>query len=226
MSEIIANDGNKQRGSSYLRSLAVWTLFTIVGGPVFYFLAVTLFLMQSIPINYNGNPLSVVWVFAVLGTFGGVIAGVVVGLGQWLTIRGQSAWVGRWVLATLFGWAIGGALYMSLTWIMGDIQVQVLGQKLGLRLLIAGIGAGAGIGLGQWSLLHRWITGRWVALTTLGWALGWVVGHIAGGILFIVFNSSELGSSAYNLILLTLWMLVGITAGVVTGAEMHRQIGL
>jgi hypothetical protein len=226
MSETIANDSNTRHGRSYLGSLALWTLFTILGGPVFYFLAITLFLMQGIPIDYDGSPLSATWVFAVLGIFGGAIAGVIVGLGQWLSIRSQSISAGRWVAASLFGWAIGGAIYMSLMWIMGDIQVQVLGQTIGISFLIASISAGAGIGLGQWSLLRRWITGRWVAVTTLAWASGWVVSYIVAGILYLVFNVGERGSSAAILSLLILWVLVGTIAGVITRAEIKRQLGL
>src|SRR5437016_3157630 len=105
--------GQKKFGLGSLTWLAWWVLSIILGGPVFYILTgiAPLYIMSilRIPVFDFRPPASGVWFFAVLGAIGGAVAGLLVGLCQWLILRSVS-WAGKWIVATVVGWIVGGAI--------------------------------------------------------------------------------------------------------------------
>jgi hypothetical protein len=94
---------------------------------------------------------------------GGLIAGAVIGAGQWLALR--SAGVGRrWIGYTAAAMAIGSAVSVALT-DAGTERADVM---------LAGLITGGLVGAAQSTLLPR-AAALWTAVTAGGWALAWLI---------------------------------------------------
>ena len=113
------------------------------------------------------GPVDAVWT-AVLA---GAVAGLVIGIAQWLALRRVGADV-RWIAATAVGLAVGLGLAYA---IFG------YGDTVG-DLALVGAVTGLGIGVAQWWLLRELIDGSliWIAATAVAWALGWTVSTAIG----------------------------------------------
>lgn len=103
---------------------------------------------------------------------GGMVAGAVIGTGQWLVAR-RLLHAQTWILATAVAMGIG---LMVGAWVVG------YGTSLG-ELAVMGFITGLPLGAAQAYLLrdrlaHAWV---WAAAMPLLWALGWTVTS-AGGI--------------------------------------------
>jgi hypothetical protein len=94
---------------------------------------------------------------------GGLLAGAVIGGGQWLALRSEG--IGRrWIASTAVAMGAGAA---------AAAVVTGAGTELG-DLVVSGIVTGAVVGAAQSALLG---SGRlaWTALTAASWGLGWLV---------------------------------------------------
>ena len=113
------------------------------------------------------GPVDAVWT-AVLA---GAVAGLVIGIAQWLALRRVGADV-RWIAATAVGLAVGLGLAYA---IFG------YGDTVG-DLALVGAVTGLGIGVAQWWLLRELIDGSliWIPATAVAWALGWTVSTAIG----------------------------------------------
>ena len=97
---------------------------------------------------------------------GGLLAGAVIGAGQWLALRSRG--IGRsWVAYTAAAMAAGTALAAVVTG---------AGTDLG-DLMLTGLVAGAAVGAAQSRLLARGrlVSAAWTAVTAASWSLGWLV---------------------------------------------------
>jgi hypothetical protein len=105
--------------------------------------------------------------------FGGLIAGAVIGTGQWLVARRLLGNPQTWIPATALAMGIGLAVG---AWVVG------YGTSLG-ELALMGFITGIPIGVAQAYLLRDRLANAWVwaAAMPLLWALGWTV-TTAGGI--------------------------------------------
>ena len=113
------------------------------------------------------GPVDALWT-AVLA---GAVAGLVIGVAQWLALRRVGADV-RWIAATAVGLAVGLGLAYA---IFG------YGDTVG-DLALVGAVTGLGIGVAQWWLLRELIDGSliWIPATAVAWALGWTVSTAIG----------------------------------------------
>lgn len=106
------------------------------------------------------------------GILGGVAAGTVIGLAQWLALRQRLSLSPWWIAATAAGMGAGLALGIGL-----------LGTATeGVALPLRGLVTGAAIGSAQFLVL-RARTDRaavWTPVVALGWALGWIIMRAAG----------------------------------------------
>jgi hypothetical protein len=97
---------------------------------------------------------------------GGLLAGAVIGAGQWLALRTRG--IGRrWVGYTAAAMAAATALAAAAT-----------GAGTGLgELMFTGLVAGAAVGAAQSTLLAqgRLVSAAWTAVTAASWTLGWLV---------------------------------------------------
>lgn len=97
---------------------------------------------------------------------GGLLAGVVIGAGQWLALRSagtSSRWIGR----TAAGMAAGAALSAAVTGSGTDVA----------DLVLSGLVTGTVVGALQGPLLGRGAraAAAWTAVSGAAWALGWLV---------------------------------------------------
>ena len=96
---------------------------------------------------------------------GGLLAGAVIGAGQWLALRPR---VGRrWIGATAAAMAAGAAVSAALTG---------AGTELA-DVMAAGLVTGAAVGAAQSAVLGRGARAGavWTLATAAGWSLGWLV---------------------------------------------------
>jgi hypothetical protein len=116
---------------------------------------------------------------------GGLLAGAVIGGGQWLALRSRG--VGRrWVAYTGAAMAAGTALAAAVTGAGTELE----------HLMFTGLVAGAAVGAAQSTLLARagLRSAAWTAVTAASWPLGWLATWAVVGINadrgFFVFGSS------------------------------------
>ncbi len=106
------------------------------------------------------------------GVLGGVAAGAVIGLAQWLMLRQRLSLSPWWIAATAAGMGAGLAL-----------SIALLGTAMeGVALPLRGLVTGTAIGIAQFLVL-RARTDRaavWAPVVALGWALGWIIMRAAG----------------------------------------------
>lgn len=102
---------------------------------------------------------------AMSAALGGLLAGTVIGTGQWLVLRGYLGIDLTWVVATASGLALGNTLGAILTGAGTEIT----------DLLYIGFAAGVCVGAAQWTLLRERLrlAGLWVLVLALAWPLGW-----------------------------------------------------
>jgi len=96
---------------------------------------------------------------------GGLLAGAVIGVGQWLALRSRG--IGRrWVAYTAAAMAAGSALAAAVTG---------AGTELA-DVMVAGLVTGAAVGAAQSTLLAggRRVSAVWTAVSAAGWSLGWL----------------------------------------------------
>jgi hypothetical protein len=94
---------------------------------------------------------------------GGLIAGAVIGAGQWLALR-PTGITTRWIGFTAAAMAAGAALATALDG-AGTGRADVM---------LLGLVGGAAVGAAQATLLKRGAL-AWAATTAAAWALGWLV---------------------------------------------------
>lgn len=102
---------------------------------------------------------------AVSAALSGLLAGAVIGAGQWLVLRGYLGIDVTWVVATASGLALGNTAGAVLT-----------GGGTGLAdQLFIGTAAGICVGVGQWTLLRERLrsAGLWILALAVAWPLGW-----------------------------------------------------
>ena len=115
--------------------------------------------------NAFGDELNREWIFNVVSSIGrALIAGAMIGFGQWLVLR---RWVDRawwWILASGAGW--GGAIALGMTTygiFAAELRWEVVGMAMTLPVIFFGVG------LFQWLLLRRWVrrAGWWLLASGL-----------------------------------------------------------
>jgi hypothetical protein len=114
----------------------------------------------------------------------GLIAGLVIGVAQWLVLRSRGADL-RWVLYTALGMTAGGVAAAVLTGASTDVK----------SLVLTGLVVGAAVGAAQATLLAKSLQAAigWTALVSIAWGLGWlttanVIVDAESG--YIIFGSS------------------------------------
>jgi hypothetical protein len=96
---------------------------------------------------------------------GGLLAGTVIGVGQWLALRSRG--IGRrWVAYTAAAMAGSSALAAAITG---------AGTELA-DVMLTGLVTGAAVGAAQSKLLARGrgVAAVWTAVSAAGWSLGWL----------------------------------------------------
>lgn len=136
-----------------------------------------------------------------------IIAGVILGLAQWLVLRSYVVGSQDWVLNNAVGWVVGFAL--------GLFIVQALAQT-SLSALVGFIAFGIIVALFQWPVLRREIPHlfTWIVANVIGWTLGAFISQLAGNLFFQ--NSVP---DTVSSVLVTVG-ITGLVAGAVTAVAL------
>lgn len=163
-----------------------WTLATAVGLMVGYLPSVWL---------VGGLELGLARVVVPL------LAGVLIGVAQWLVLRQYVVGSHDWILNLAGGWVAGYALGL---FVVQELSRSPLGALAGFILF------GAIVALFQWPVLRREVPHiiPWILANVAGWTLGSYLSSLAGGAL--------LGGRHASLLATTL-LTAGVT-GLVAGA--------
>jgi hypothetical protein len=89
-----------------------------------------------------------------------VIAGMLVGVFQWLVLQGRFARPWHWIIVTSLGWLLG--YFITLYWVPSE-PGTLTGLTLGLTT-----------GIAQWIVLRRELhwAGWWIIFSIMGWVTG------------------------------------------------------
>jgi hypothetical protein len=106
-----------------------------------------------------------------------LLAGLFIGVAQWLVLRGYVTSSHDWILNHAGGWVVGYAL--------GLFVVQALAQ-VAFGALVGFILFGIIVALFQWPVLRREIPHLlfWILANVIGWTLGAFVSQLIAGVLF------------------------------------------
>ena len=133
-----------------------------------------------------------------------VLAGLTVGLLQWLALRPYLIHPADWLLQGGFGWALAFALGL---WVIDAIGGSPLGTLVGYLLF------GLIIGALQWPVLRREIPNAlpWIIASMVGWALG---GYLGQAVLTLVAGGGEVSQVVSSAVVAA---VTGLVAGAITG---------
>jgi hypothetical protein len=133
-----------------------------------------------------------------------LLAGLLIGLAQWLVLRNYVTESTDWVLHLAASWVLGYALGL---FIVDLLAGSFLGAVFGYILF------GVIIALFQWPILHREVPRIWV------WVLANVVGWGLGAFLSQVVIAAVFGNNPGSLVAITVinMAVTGFVAGLITG---------
>lgn len=109
-----------------------------------------------------------------------VLIGTAIGAMQWLTLQRHLGWAGRWVLATITGWIVGGflgvlaAIGLARAYQLGGYVNLSLASELAWGIVVGavfGIFVGAAVGAIQWRLMLPHVSNArwWILASMLAW---------------------------------------------------------
>lgn len=171
--------------------LLSWILLSAIGWIIG--LTIGVYLAALAEINIGSSGLGQLLGYLILGAG----LGSVVGLAQWLVLRGQVSRAGWWILASAAGIVVAYGPGIAIVADTLEMSRNFLGL---LGWVLVGILGGAITGIFQWFVLRGQVSraGWWVLASALGWGLSMLVGF----------------SSYWT------WRSGGVMLGVVTGGVM------
>lgn len=146
----------------------------------------------------------------------GALAGVSLGVAQWLVLRHYIKHIRWWIVATAIGaiitWLIGLKVIVILILMFLDGgTVEVLSPRLLTAILLLGAWIGSVLGLAQWFVLRPHVrrASLWVFANGFAWSLGLML-------IFAGANVTQPGEFTFEAALIGI--ATGVTTGVVVGA--------
>ena len=121
-----------------------WTLFSVAGGTIAWLVFMTLIAIPPIILHITAISDPEFWhLFPIVAL---LIAGAIFGLAQWLLLRRTFQGTVSWLLANTFGWALGGAIGISIASVIYDNIIPsnwkgsiLIGPGEGLFMLLSGV---------------------------------------------------------------------------------------
>ncbi|HEY7020566.1 MAG TPA: hypothetical protein VH349_05575 [Ktedonobacterales bacterium] len=149
------------------------------------------------------------------------IFGALIGVSQWVALRGEIRKAGWWILATTIGWVAGGVIAGALSGLIGG-AVTTIGADRGVAGFLLAAGAGIlAIGflpsVAQWVILRRQTKGAgwWILVSgascLLGFSIGFALARLGLTEAIRLFRPEDFPSAKS-------WSLAGVIAGALYGA--------
>lgn len=140
----------------------------------------------------------------------GLVVGSIVGVGQWLVVRGQIRRAVGWIWATIIGLGLGNAVGLV---VLEDLRFMIMrrapmwpttsgdGRWTILFWAVAGALCGLILGAAQWLVFRRQVqhAGWWVVANTIGWAVAAPVGQLTGAAVADIFFRDNLNFFLFRL---------------------------
>lgn len=103
---------------------------------------------------------------------GGALAGLLIGLGQWIILLRHLGMKSAWILSTASGLMLGNTVGIVLT--DGGTQTT--------DLIVLGLAGGLGVGITQATILRRYLrlAALWAPAVAISWPIGWIVTSAVG----------------------------------------------
>ena len=133
-----------------------------------------------------------------------LLAGLLLGLAQWLVLRGYVTRSYDWILNQAAGWVVGYALGLFVVQALSNVPFGALAGYLLFGVIVA---------VFQWPVLRREVPNllSWILANVAGWTLGAFISQvIAAGL----FRSGETSLPVMTLVTVG---ITGLVAGAVTG---------
>jgi hypothetical protein len=140
-----------------------------------------------------------------------LLAGILIGVAQWLVLRRYVTNSVDWVLHLAGSWVVGYTLgLLVVDWLAGSF----IGTLLGYILF------GVIIAVFQWPLLRREIPqlALWILANVVGWSLGAFLSQLAIAALFGENPANLLATTVVNM------AVTGLVAGLITGLALVRIV--
>jgi hypothetical protein len=169
-----------------------WTLATAAG-----------MLLGFLPAYFISSELDLGLLLVILPLW----TGFLVGLFQWITLRGFMARPADWIWTHCAAWSAGFAIGLLVIQFARNSPAWVAFSYLLFGLIVAIL---------QWPLLRREVPNiiPWIVANVLGWALGFYLSQVALNLLFPGQEISQAFSTAF------ISTLSGLIAGAITGAAL------
>lgn len=141
-----------------------------------------------------------------------LLAGILIGLAQWLVLRNYIRDCGDWVWNMIGSWVAGYTLGMFVVGFLGSGWFGAILAFIIFGLIVA---------LFQWPVLRREIPNlwMWILANVVGWGIGAVLSQLIIGLFAI-------GDANLSLLATTLIssIVTGLVAGLITGAALVRIV--
>lgn len=199
---------------------AQWVLATAVGASLGW--AAGLYAVVAVPGPFNSN---IIW----------LVAGVCLGVAQWLVLRPHLRRAWQWIAASIVGWLVafnfGSLVFGILTDVLNGPGLPLFESALAVNATLSGmavlfvvwllIGAAGGTVVGgmQWFVLRQYFPGAawWVAANALGWGVGLGVSWFAVLVLLYFFAQAFANLAPGLAVGAPLAFVGGALSGAVTG---------
>lgn len=197
--------------------LIPWVLSTAIVLPLAWIAVfVSIFMLDSLV-----HPL---WEFAISQAFlfvvCGIVAGCIVGTGQWLVLRGDVGWANHWFRATVISWGLAAIAWWLEYRFFGGPHFEISQQDIIPAELFTSLVSGVILGLAQWSLLRQKvdISFLWVLVTVVSWLVA--AGATIVAVAFIAANPDPIGYAYFPVLLMP-----GVIIGLGTGLARPKLVG-
>jgi hypothetical protein len=178
----------------------VWVTFSVLSAALAWVVTLPLHIWWSLP-HITGVPQGMLPSFV----FGALLAGIIVGTGQWIVLRKVVPQAGWWILVSaltaVVAIAVGEAVAPPPEGKLASLPYRhVVGTlalyEATLPNFLLGAVNGTVAGIGQWLVLRKRVQGA--GLWILASAAGWAVSNILHGVLYSAITG-------YVLVLLLRW---------------------
>jgi hypothetical protein len=186
--------------------LAIWSLSTTMATVLGWVMLASLYFFYTITRIIASSPI----LQLLLSFIGGMVAGIIVGAGQWFVLRYEAevSWANRWLWATVLGWGCAAIAWWSEYQILGGLNFEVSLQYVDAAITVTAVLGGVIISIVQWIRMRKRIVvpNVWIIYPIISWL-------IAGIVTGVMVKNVDLGFYSYLIALSVLGLIIGLGTG-------------